>query len=113
MHVTSRIPREHLEISAKTIPTGQQINTSIGAANRDPEVFAEPDRLDLTRGDQRHLSFGLGVHFCLGAALARLEGRIAIQSVVQRMRRLKLDTDKPEWRPGIVLRGLRALPVRF
>ncbi len=113
VQVTSRIPSEDLEICGKTIPKGQEINTSIGAANRDPEVFAEPDRLDLTRGDQRHLSFGLGVHFCLGAALARLEGRIAIQSVVRRMRRLKLDTDKPEWRPGIVLRGLRALPVRF
>jgi len=113
VQVTSRIPREDMEICGRTIPAGQEINTSIGAANRDPKVFHEPDRLDITRSDNRHLSFGLGVHFCLGASLARLEGRIAIQTVVRRMRRLELDTDKLEWRPGIVLRGLRALPVQF
>ncbi|MCH6564094.1 MAG: cytochrome P450 [Myxococcales bacterium] len=113
VQVTSRIPRADIEICGTTIPAGQEINTSFGAANRDPKVFPEPDRLDISRSDNRHLSFGLGVHFCLGAALARLEGCIAIQTVVQRMRRLELDTDKLEWRPGIVLRGLRALPVRF
>ena len=109
----TRYPLEDLEIAGQTIEAGELVFASPGAANRDPQVFDEPDRLDITRSDDRHLSFGLGVHFCLGAALARLEGCIAIQTVVQRMRRLELDTDKLEWRPGIVLRGLRALPVRF
>ena len=113
VQITSRRPKVDLRIDGSTIPAGEEINTSLGAANRDPEVFPHPDRLDLARGDTRHLSFGLGVHFCLGTALARLEGQLAIGSVVERMPELALATDKLEWRPGIVLRGLEALPVHF
>jgi cytochrome P450 len=113
VQVTSRVPTENIVIGEKTIPAGHEINTSLGASNRDPEVFPDPDRLDITRNDPRHLSFGFGTHFCLGAALARLEGQLAIRSVAERMPGLRLDTDKFDWRPGIVLRGLRALPVSF
>ena len=113
VQMTSRVPTEDIVIAGKTILKGQEINTSIGGSNRDPAVFADPDRLDITRRDNRHLSFGWGVHFCVGAALARLEGQLAIGSVVQRMPDLRLEQDKFEWRPGIVLRGLRELPVKF
>ena len=113
VQLTSRMPTEDIVIGGKTIPKGQEINTSIGGSNRDPAVFADPDRLDITRSDNRHLSFGWGVHFCVGAALARLEGQLAIGSVVQRMPDLRLEQDKFEWRPGIVLRGLLELPVKF
>ena len=85
----------------------------LAAANRDPEVFAEPDRLDLGRADNRHLSFGFGAHFCLGAALARLEGQIALGSALARFPGMKLADESPAWKPGIVLRGLARLPIRL
>jgi cytochrome P450 len=86
---------------------------AIGAANRDPAHFPEPDRLDLARADNRHIAFGFGIHFCLGAPLARLEGQIALGTLARRLPRLALATDAPEWRESQVLRGLKALPVTF
>jgi cytochrome P450 len=76
-------------------------------------VFADPDRLDVGREDVRHLSFGHGAHFCLGASLARLEAESAFRGLLARFPRLELASDKVEWRLNPILRGLKALPVRF
>jgi cytochrome P450 len=76
-------------------------------------VFSEPDRFDAGRGDTRHISFGIGGHFCLGAPLARLEGRIAIARLVERLPELRLAEPDPPWNDSFVLRGLRRLPVEF
>ena len=85
----------------------------LGSANRDPEAFPHPDRLDFSRGDVRHLAFGQGVHFCLGASLARLEGAIAIETLLRRLPGLEADFDRPTFRPRLVLRGVESLPLRF
>jgi cytochrome P450 len=110
---TGRIPTADVEIDGRTIPKGSMVVAAIGGANRDPAHFPEPDRLDLGRPDNRHLAFGFGIHFCLGAALARVEGQVAIGTLLDRLPGLALATDTPEWRESSVLRGLKALPVRF
>ena len=113
--LTSRIPvgRQRRRLEGFEVGPEDEVSVVLAAADRDPEVFPEPDRLDLARGDARHLAFGFGAHFCLGAALARLEGQIAIGSAVARFPGMKLAQDAPEWRPGYVLRGLVRLPVRL
>jgi hypothetical protein len=83
----------------------------INAANRDPRQFSEPDRLDLRRADNRHLAFGHGIHFCLGAPLARLEGQIALPALLTRFPRLAPRHEAPEWLDSLVFRGMRSLPV--
>jgi len=98
-------------IAGVPIPAGSLVLGLLGAANRDPAHFAEPDRLDLTREEPRHLGFGSGIHYCLGASLARLEAQVAIGTVVRRFPALSLATDRPIWRPSSTLRGLEALPV--
>jgi len=110
---TSRTPREDVVIGGQEIAAGIEVNVFLGSANRDPEIFSDPDVLDITRKDNRHLSFGHGVHFCLGASLARLEGQIAIRALLDRFPALKLAQEQLEWRPGLVLRGLRRLPLRI
>jgi cytochrome P450 len=102
-----------LEDSAPVIRAGDRVFALLNAANRDPQVFAEPDRFDVARGDSRHLSFGFGAHFCLGAPLARLEGQIAIAALVERLPDLALAVHAPDWSDSFVLRGVKALPVRF
>jgi cytochrome P450 len=84
----------------------------IAGANRDPARFEDPETLDITRQDNPHLSFGHGLHFCLGSALARLEARSALSGLIERYPTLKLATEKPVWGPNVVLRGLAELPVR-
>ena len=84
----------------------------VGSANRDPGAFADPDRLDVGRGEAAHLSFGRGIHHCLGAPLARLEGRIVLEMLLERFPRIALRDESPRFRKSIVLRGLRSLPVR-
>jgi cytochrome P450 len=85
----------------------------MGAGNRDPERFADPDRLDLGRPDNRHLAFGWAAHFCFGAPLARLEGQIAFSTLLDRCPQLSLDPDEEvRWRPNLGLRGLTALTIR-
>ena len=111
--MTSRNPLGEYELDGHVIPKDDEISIVLLAANRDPEVFAEPERLDLARNDTRHLSFGFGAHFCLGAALARLEGQIALGSAVARFPSMKLASEAPAWKPGIVLRGLQALPIHL
>jgi cytochrome P450 len=110
---TARIARDEIELGGKRIPPGAMVVAALGAANRDPERFAEPDRLHLSRPDNDHLAFGSGIHFCLGAPLARVEAAVALGSLLERMPRLRLGSDTPEWRESSTLRGLRALPVAF
>lgn len=112
VQVTSRIPGEDVEIRGHPIAAGIEVNVLIGSANRDPEPFREPDALRLGRTENRHLSFGHGVHFCLGAPLARLEGQLAIGTLVRRFQDLAL-ASQPKRRMGLVLRGLESLPLRF
>jgi len=94
------------------IPPDQVIYFMIGAANRDPAVFAEPERFDITRTPNPHMGFGAGIHYCLGAPLARLEGEIALTRLLQRYPALALADPAPQWRRLINLRGLEALRLR-
>ncbi len=110
---TARITTVPVEIDGRKIEAGKMIVAAVGAANRDPAHFADPDRLDITRRDNHHIAFGFGIHFCLGAPLARLEGQIAIGTLLRRMPGLKLATSAPEWRESSTLRGLKTLPVTF
>jgi len=102
-----------VEIGGRQIPKGSIVAAVIGAANRDPAHFPDPDRLDVARQENRHIAFGFGIHFCLGAPLARIEGQVAIGTLLRRWRALKLVSDTPEWRESSVLRGLKTLPVAF
>ena len=108
---TGRIARDTVELGGKTIRPGERVRTILGAANRDPEQFAAPDTLDLGRDPCQHLAFGFGVHYCLGAELARLEGAIALPAIVRRYPKLRLASETVQWRPAAVLRGLEALPL--
>jgi pimeloyl-[acyl-carrier protein] synthase len=110
---TARIPSAEMTIGGRAIAAGEMIMPFIGAADRDPAHFRDPDRLDITRTDNRHMAFGMGIHFCLGAPLARVEGQIAIGTLVQRLPKLALATERPEYRQSLTLRGLTALPVAF
>jgi cytochrome P450 len=112
---TFRIAAEPVEYAGVTIPAGEPVLISLLSANRDDSVFTDADRFDMARRDAGHLAFGHGIHFCLGAALARLEGRIAIGTLLQRFPRLRLavDPDELAWRPGLLIRGLVRLPVRL
>lgn len=110
---TARIPGEDVTIGGVTIPKGEMVMPFLGAADRDPAQFPDPDRLDITRADNRHIAFGMGIHFCLGAPLARMEGQIAINAMLERLPKLALATDRPEYRESLTLRGLKALPVSF
>lgn len=110
--MTSRIATEDTEVDGTLITKGTPVITALGGANRDPAVFTDPDRLDITRPDAaRHLSFSLGIHRCLGAALARLEGRVALEELTRRHPGLQLAAP-PVRRPLLVLRGYESVPVR-
>ncbi|WP_239655772.1 cytochrome P450, partial [Streptomyces sp. M10] len=87
----------------------------LAAADRDPERFACPDRLDLARTDNQHLGYGHGIHYCIGAPLARLEGKAALATLLTRLPDLRLGAapDDLRWRGGLIMRGLRTLPVEF
>ena len=110
---TERYAREDVTMAGVTIPRGEMVFAVIASANRDERQFAEPDTLDITREPNKHLAFGLGPHFCLGAPLARLEGQIAINTLLRRVPDMRLTgaPDVPRWRRGLLLRGLESLPV--
>ncbi len=110
---TARITTTEVEIGGRTIDKGAMVVAVIGAANRDPGQFPDPDRLDVGRADNRHIAFGFGIHFCLGAPLARLEGQVALGTLARRLPKLALATGAPAWRESQVLRGLKTLPVTF
>jgi cytochrome P450 len=113
VQMTSRILLADYAIDGQVIAKGEQAVLLLASANRDPAEFEGPERLDLTRVENRHLAFGFGIHFCLGAPLARVEGQIALSTLVRRFPHLELLTDDPEYKENIVLRGLAALPVRI
>ena len=109
-----RIARADLRLRGQTIRQGDLLYLSLGAANRDPEVFIEPDRFDIGRTDNRHLAFGAGPHLCLGMTLARRELEVSLGRLVRRLPRLRFDEEPPRRRSdSLVLRGLESLPVRF
>ncbi|MGH3852216.1 MAG: cytochrome P450 [Pseudonocardiaceae bacterium] len=109
----TRIVVGQVEVGGQTLGDGEFVSAVLAAANRDPGCFPDPDRLDLGRANNRHVSFGNGPHFCLGAPLARLEGEVAIGALVPRLPTLRLDTDTIEWRPKPALRGLERLPIAY
>src|SRR5262249_58085335 len=104
------MPTAEVEIGGTPIPKHSVVVSVIGAANRDPKQFADPDRLDVTRKENRHIAFGFGIHFCLGAPLARLEGQIALGTLVRRFPKLSLVSNVPEWREASTPPRLPALP---
>jgi cytochrome P450 len=112
-HATFRFTTEPVEVGGVTIPANQRVLVLLAGANRDPARFEDAERLDVRRADARHLAFGHGIHFCLGAPLARLEAQIAFTSLLRRFPDLRLAVPPEElsWRPGFVLRALTELPV--
>ncbi len=110
---TGRTAGEDIEIGGVTVPRGSWVSTMLGSANRDEAVWDAPDRLRIDREVGRHMSFGMGIHFCLGAPLARLEGEIAFATLAREAPGLVLADPNPRWRPGAVLHGLERLDVRL
>jgi cytochrome P450 len=108
-----RLATEELEIGGRRIAEGQLVYQLVGAANRDPAQFPEPERLDLGREANRHVAFGYGIHFCLGAPLARVEGQVTFETLLRRLPGLELASDRLEWQPNMAFRALRSLPVAF
>ncbi|GAA2915127.1 cytochrome P450 [Streptosporangium fragile] len=108
-----RFPREDVRIGGSVIPAGEPILMALGAANRDPEVFSDPDTLDVRRDDNPHISFGRGIHHCLGAALARLEGKIALRTLLRRYPDIGLAVSRQQirYKSALIVRGLEELPV--
>jgi cytochrome P450 len=114
VQLTSRKAFEDVTLDGTILRRGESVMCLLGAANRDPEVYADPEKLDITRTGVRPLSFGGGIHHCLGAQLARIEGEIAFRRLAQRLPKLALeDVEHPTWRPTITLRGLTQLPARW
>ncbi|QGV77809.1 cytochrome P450 family protein [Streptomyces ficellus] len=112
---TARFAREPIRVGDTVIPRGAAVLVGIGAGDRDPERFPDPDRFDIRRDTGGHLAFGHGIHYCLGAPLARLEGRIAVRGLLERFPGLSLDpaAGPLDWLPGLLMRGVRRLPVRW
>jgi cytochrome P450 len=108
---TARVLKEDIEICGQPIRKGWTVQCMLGAANRDPKQFKEPNQLDLKRLNNQHLAFSAGLHFCIGAQLARLEGQIALLNLVQRFPQMKLAGPRPEWASTFGFRGLKSLPV--
>jgi cytochrome P450 len=107
-----RCAKEQVEVGGTTLPAGSRVVAFIGSANRDPERFPEPDRFDITRDPNPHIAFGHGVHFCLGAPLARLEARVALGALLERFARIEPAWGKLEPARGFIVHGVTSLPVR-
>ncbi|MFD7662085.1 cytochrome P450 [Streptomyces sp. NPDC059788] len=114
-NATFRFAAEPVEIGGTVIPAGEVVVVSLAAAGRDAERFTAPDTFDITRETRGHIAFGHGIHFCLGAPLARMEGRIAVRTLLERCPDLALDVENEAltWRPGMTIRGPHHLPVRW
>jgi hypothetical protein len=110
---TARLAPADLELGGKAIKKRDAVIAVMGAANRDPERFPDPDRLDIGRQDNRHMAFAWASHFCFGAPLARIEGQIVLTTLLQRMPEMQLTSAPINWRANLGLRGLTALPVEF
>jgi cytochrome P450 len=116
VQMTGRVALEDIDdLGGRKIPKGESVLCLLGSANHDPAVYPDrPDRLDVTRPNVKPLSFGGGIHFCLGAQLARIEAEIAIGTLLRRLPELRIDdVENPEWRPTFVLRGLKRLPASW
>jgi cytochrome P450 len=114
VQTTGRAALEDVEVAGTVVRKGEAVLSLLGAANRDPAVYEYPDRLDITRQNVRPLSFGGGIHFCLGAQLARIEAEVAIASLMRRLPSLRLENlERPDWRQTFVLRGLKSLPASW
>lgn len=113
VQMTGRVALEDIEIGTETIRKGQQAIVLLASANRDPDQFPDADSFDVTRKPNAHLAFSMGIHFCLGAYLARVEGQIALGEFAARVRDPALEKDVPEYKENVVLRGLASLPVNF
>jgi cytochrome P450 len=114
VQVDGRVAFEDVEVHGETVAAGEQVVTLLGAANRDPRMYEEPDRFDVGRVAQAPMSFGAGIHYCLGAALARAEGHVVFERLLQHFPVIEPDWDgtRPAYRDSIVLHGLQSLPVR-
>ncbi|RDG37889.1 cytochrome P450 family protein [Streptomyces corynorhini] len=112
---TWRYATEPLTLGGQRVEAGDAVLVVLAAADRDPERFAEPDVLDLARRDNQHLGYGHGIHYCLGAPLARVEGQTALATLLTRLPDVRLAEDPADlrWRGGLIMRGLRTLPVQF
>ena len=108
---TQRIAAATVDRRGKTIRPGDRIRWFMAAANRDPEAFSDPDRFDIARQPNPHVSFGSGIHYCLGATLARVEGQEVFRALAERFPRMRLATERLEYQPSIQFRSLKALPV--
>lgn len=113
VQIAYRSAAEDLEIGGKLIRKGQLVNSVLAAGNRDPERFSDPDHFDITRDEGRHLGFGLGIHFCLGAPLVRLEAQTAFTAILRRFPELSLAAENLEWQEHPIFRGVKSLPVKF
>jgi len=113
VQIAYRSAAEDVEIGGKWIRKGQLVNSVLAAGNRDPERFSEPDRFDITRDEGRHLGFGLGIHFCIGAPLVRLEAQIAFSTILRRFPELHLATENLDWQEHPIFRGVKSLPLTF
>ena len=112
LQLFERTAYEDIEIGGVTVRSGQKIAALLGSANRDPLAFPNPDRLDITRDPNQHLGFGAGIHFCLGAPLARLELSVSLPTLLRRLPSMEL-TEEPTYQPNFVIRGLKSLRVRY
>jgi pimeloyl-[acyl-carrier protein] synthase len=110
---TQRIAAQYVERHGKTIRQGDRIRWIMAAANRDPRAFDDPDRFDIRRKPNPHVSFGAGIHYCLGASLARIEGQEVFRALAERFGALRLETEEVEYAPSIQFRSLTALPVAW
>ncbi|WP_369408404.1 cytochrome P450 [Reyranella humidisoli] len=109
----ARVAAADLEMGGKRIREGQRLFAFMNSANRDPEAFADPERFDIGRSQNPHVTFGHGIHFCLGAPLARLEAQIATARLAERLPHVRLSGGDPEWHDSLILRGVKRLPVQL
>jgi cytochrome P450 len=113
VHMAVRAAGDDIELERATVRRGETVLVVLAAANRDPARFPEPDRFDVARHPNPHLGFAAGIHYCIGAQLARLETQIALTTLLERLPGVRLATDRPDWRDTIALRGLESLPLVF
>ena len=111
VQITYRSALEEASIHGKLIRKGDLVNSILGSANRDPQRFSNPDRFDITRNEGRHLGFGLGIHFCIGAPLVRLEAQIVFDTILRRFPRIHLAEESLEWQEHPIFRGLKSLHI--
>jgi cytochrome P450 len=113
VQITYRSALKDAEIQGKLIRQGDLVNSILGSANRDPERFSKPNDFDITRNEGRHLGFGIGIHFCIGAPLVRLEAEIVFETILRRFPKISLAAETLEWQEHPIFRGLKSLPVRM